>query len=485
MKHRNIIFCGLCLVYGTVLAGSPEPIYMKEMPALAKSSQLSFPKVHRDKLYNGISVLWIQDDKIPAVYGQLRFLAGMRTESVEHMGLSQLTSSMLMEGYGDKTAAQLSQEMDQLGSDLSTAIGDYGISYSFSSLKDSFGETIALLSDLVQHPRWDQGSFDRLHSDQVQNVAYQRTDPDSQAFEILSQELYGKHWQGFFSSGTPASVKNLSLDQVKKYYGDFIRPEQAVLTIVGDLQKEDLLSSLNQSIGSWKVEAKYAMPEIPGLNEIPKFDLQKKVAIYDRPEAVQTVIVMGKPVKGFAKSTYPKARLIDIVIGGSFTSVLNQNLREKHGYTYSARSSSWLHRQAGFWMIQTSVKSDTTGKALEEIYKEFTKIQQKGFSKDQIQKGKKLLQAQLVESVDSFEDLNNQINATDLLGIPTDFYFKVQKKVNRLTPKRVKKVAKQMLDWKDFDIVLVGDRKSIEAQLKDIDPQVISEKPIHTAELRP
>ncbi len=440
--------------------GSPRDEKPQDLPQTAWKP----PEAESFALGNGIKVKLWRKDELPLVSLEL-VMPGATDPEGKHPGLASLTAELMTEGAGDLDALQLTDALQALGADVSAGAGHERTSVSLSVLRRNLPRAIELTSDVLRRPRFDQKEFDRVKDLRLAHLAEEEDDPSTVAGHVAWKLLYG---EGTFASpadGTPESVKALGLEDVKRAHATCFRPEKATILVAGAVSAADLKPLLEKAFGDWKPpatpapgEAKAAFKKYEGL----------KLAIVDRPEAVQTVIRLVAPGVRFADEKRVPLRALNTILGGSFTSRLNANLREAHGYTYGAGSRFSMQRATGSFSASTSVKADVTGAALKELMEELAKIRKGDVTDDEIKKARESLRTDVVSS---FATLHGILGAVDDLvanGVELSTLGADLAALDAVTAAKVNALAKDAIPLEQGVLVLVGDRATILEQIKEL-----------------
>jgi zinc protease len=424
------------------------------------------------KLSNGIQVqLWSRPavkGGLPLAAASIVFLPGGELEPAARAGATSLACEMLSEGTGDMDGSAFAAAMESLGATFGAGAGTESISVSVSGLSRTFDRAVELWARAIGAPRMDASDFDRVKSLQLQNLAQSDEEPNVVAQRATAAMLLGtKNPYGRPLSGTPASIGTLSLDQIRSAHAELLRPEFATLLIAGDLTKDQALELLERTIGAWRADATtrprarttpdYSIPGVSGL----------RIGIVDRPGAVQTVVTFAAPGLTSGDAKRVPFELINTILGGSFTSRLNQNLREDKGYTYGARSAFSFHSNLGWFTARASVRADVTGASIQEFLKEMDRLRAGDITADEATKAFKTLKQDLVRSLGT---LRGVLGAASELVVNGQTWATLSADVSaaeRLRPTDLNPMAVSALP-KDMILVLVGDKQTIVPQLEKI-----------------
>ncbi|MBL8881042.1 MAG: insulinase family protein, partial [Phycisphaerales bacterium] len=331
-----------------------QPVARDTRPAEAMTKAFDPPKPQTFKLSNGAPVmLWSRSD-LPLVSLGLLIQPGGALDAAETAGLSVLATQMIEEGAGERDALAFSEALQQIGASFNAGADRETVQVSLSVLKRNIDPAVGLFADAILRPRMEAREWDRvraIHLDQLQQNADEPRYVANRVGEALlfgDQNAYGRP-----ADGTPDSVAKLSVDQIKQRWAELFQPAGATFIVVGDLTADEARTKLDAAFGKWQGAG--ARSKAVADWSIPKQD-KLRVAIVHRPEAVQTMVRFVMP--GFASRDERRAGLdmLNTIVGGSFTSRLNQNLREDKGYTYGARSSFVREPATGCFVASAAVR---------------------------------------------------------------------------------------------------------------------------------
>ncbi|MEO7327496.1 MAG: pitrilysin family protein, partial [Minicystis sp.] len=379
----------------------------------------------------------------------------------------------LDEGAGSRNAVELSTAITNLGATLSTGAGADGSFVSASCLKKNFKAVFEILSDVVARPRFETKEWERVSELWKNDLKKRAQEPLLVSRVVMRAVLYGSSAPyGRPVDGRVADAKAVKLDEVKSFYAERWRPDQATLVVTGDIAKDELLALIEASLGAWKSPAS-APPELPAAIATvqPK---PPRLVLVDRPDAPQSVIAVVREGVPAADPRAPMLTLVNTALGGSFTSRLNQNLREDHGWTYGARSSFSENRGLGSFSAGAAVVTEATGKAMDELLKELVKMAASGLSDVEMGKVKAQDRADLVQSYESVGECSARLGTLAMLGLAPGFDGAASVARQGAGRDEIAALAARV-DPKRASIVVVGPKATVVPQLEAIglrDPEL-------------
>jgi predicted Zn-dependent peptidase len=435
-------------------------------PALAPTPQLDLPSIQKRALSNGLAVWLVESHEVPIVQVNLVVRAGAADDPAGKFGTASLTAAMLDEGAGARSALELADAVEFLGADLATTSAFDSSAVRLNVPVGRLGDALPLLADVVFRPTFPAMELERLRQERLTALLQARDDPASIAPMAFSRIVFGPmHRYGTGAIGTEATLKILSTGDLAAFHAAYYQPANSVLVVVGDVTPDAALPALERQFGGWKAGAASArrtpVPPAPQLT-------RGQIHIVDKPEAEQSQIRIG--AVGVPRSTpeYFPLLVLNTILGGSFTSRLNQNLREKNGYTYGASSGFDMRLSAGPFVAAAGVQTDKTAEALREFFNELTGIVQP-IGADEIAKAKNYIALGFPAEFESSADLSRRLEELIVYQLPDNYFERYISNVQAVTADAVQKVAKTYVQPSRFAVVVVGDRKTIEPGIRALD----------------
>ncbi len=447
---------------GAVLAGRDEAPAESDLKPFVPTA----PEVFT--LSNGIEVRHWQRSELPLVELSLFLRSGSVLLDGIQAGRCNLAADMLDEGAGDLDALAFSDALDLLGANFSANAGRNTTSVDLSVLKSHFDKALGLYADAVLRPTFDSAEWDRVRSLHLQGLKQAQDRPGSVASLVGMRVFYGDdHPYGRPSEGTVGTVEKLAVEDVKTAWGQLAAPGNATFFIAGDLTRDEAREKLEAAFGGWKDPAGFVAAEKPELGA-PANDKMRLVLV-DKPGAVQTVIRFYMPGPKYSDSRRLHFDLLNTVLGGSFTSRLNQNLRERNGFTYGARSQFVMTPTAGYFSAGSDVGSEVTGAAITEFFNEFNALRSGDVS---VEEAGKTRETNRMDMIQSFQGLGGLIAIAQTLesnGLPFNSLGKDLDTIAVATEADLNGLAPAALPLDKALLVLVGDKATILEQIKDLD----------------
>ena len=418
-------------------------------------------------LSNGVNVQFWQRDELPLV--ELRMVCKPRglINEPRTAGLAYLTSAMMGEGTKSLDSLAFSDAMATLGASFDAYADNESVGIALSVLKRNFDKALALARDAVATPRMEESDWERVKRLHIEELKQDDDEPATVAARVGLRTLFGDESSYAWPlPGTPETVSGLTLENVKAAHASLFSPAGATLLVAGNMTKQELKSSLDRTLGGWTSAGAAAASSAPEPRIPPSSAL--RVVVVDRPEAVQTVIRFVMPGVRFADENRARLRLLNTLLGGSFTSRLNQNLREKNGFTYGARSGFAMRPAVGYFTAGASVKASATGPALKEFLSEFARLRAGDVSDDEVTKARETIRT---DTIQSFQGLGGVLtSAAELVvnGLPFTTVEQDLKLIPSVGARDLNALANRSIPLENGVLVLVGDKTLILDQIKDL-----------------
>jgi predicted Zn-dependent peptidase len=430
-------------------------------PAPGPLPVLTIPPIQPHVLSNGLPVWIVEMHDVPVIDVTVIVKAGGAADPAGRFGLAHYTAAMLDEGAGTRDALALADAIDSLGASLSTAATFDASMVRLHSLVATFDEALPLLADVVLRPTFAETDMDRLRTERLTTLLQIRDNVSQLASAAFSRMLYGgTHRYGTALIGTEAANRALTTAEVRRFHDTHYRPGRAHLLVVGDVSAAALLPKLEQAFGGWQGGQVPAatVPEAP----VPA---ARQIYLIDKPGAAQSQIRVG--TIGVARSTpdYFVLDVLNTVLGGSFTSRLNLNLREEHGYSYGAASGFAMRAAPGPFVAQAGVQADKTAESLVEFFKELDGMSAP-VSSEELSKARNLLALGFPGSFETARQMAGQLADLVIYDLPRSLFEDYMPRIQAVNEADLQRAARQYLPTARFIVVIAGDLATIEGPVR-------------------
>lgn len=416
---------------------------------------------------NGMTVWLLERHTLPVVAMQVVVPgAGSAGDVADKGGLALTTANMLDEGAGTRGPLDIARDIDRLGATLATgAYTEYGFAQ-LTSLKKNLAPAAAILGDVLGKPKFSPVEWKRVHDLWENDLRARQSEPNAVAGVVAARQLFGSDPYGHPVNGTLKSAAKVSLDDVKKFYDQWWHPENATMVVAGDITRAELDPLLDKAFAVWQpARTKTAPAAVPAQKPVAT-EAGRRIVVVDRPDAPQSVISVVRLGVAASSPAAPPLVRVNAALGGSFTSRLNQDLREEHGWSYGARSRFSFTKRPGMFAAEAAVHTEHTGEALKAMLGDIEELAKSGLTEDEVQKTRLLARGELVESFEGVEAAARRLARNAGLGLGPEHEAKASKLLYGATKADLDKLAAEHLDVKNGIVVLVGPRAKLEPQLK-------------------
>jgi len=456
----------------------PEETHTFDKEPLADRSQLPFPdtfpklnlpEVQRAKLDNGIDVVFAERHDVPMINLSLLLGSGHASDPTDKPGLASFTMSMLTEGTKRYDALQLSDKLDELGTSLYTSTGLDSSSVTLSALKSNFSESLDLMIGVINEPTFDETEIDRKKMRWLASIDQSLSTPNGIVSNFIPELMYGEdHPYGKPSSGngTRQSIQWMTRQDMVDYKEATITAVNSTIVVIGDTTLEELLPMLESKFGSWNSEASQATD----MNyEVTVQSNARKIYLFDKPEAMQSLIVAGQLLPANGTDDEVDIDLMNRVIGGSFTSRLNMNLREDKSWSYGVRARLSSRKGPRPMLVYAPVQTDRTVDSIKEIQKEYSEyLSSRPATNAELDPIKQQIILGLNGQFETFGSLLSGVSGIVTFDRGDDYLNAVPEKYNAVTIGQVNAAAKKYMDPETWTWFIVGDLSKIEEDIRNL-----------------
>lgn len=426
-----------------------------------------FPTLQRATLSNGLNVVLAERHTVPLVSFRLILDAGYAADVAFEPGTAFLTLDMLDEGTESRTSLQISEELALLGANLSTFSNVDTSNVFLSALKTRIRESLEIFADVILHPSFPQEEFERLKKQQLARIQREKQTPIQMALRILPRFLYGEeHPYGnpLTGSGTEQSLARISRETLLAFHEAWFRPNNATLAIVGDTTLTELIPLLEELLAEWKPGQ---VPE----KKIDPVEHRSAPVVYlvDRPDSVQSIILAGHIAPPRANPDELAIDALNDILGGTFTSRINMNLREEKAWAYGAQSVLFNARAQRPFFVYAPVQTDRTKESMQEILKELEQIREdRPSTPEELDKVKNNQVLKLPGTWETIGSVLSSVSEIIQYGLPDNYYDLYPEQVRSLDLQAVSRAAQQLIHPGRLVWVVVGDRAKIEPGIREL-----------------
>jgi zinc protease len=447
-----------------VVDRKPGPPMTSEFPDIV------FPQLQRARLSNGIPVIIATRPGVPVARVSLMFDGGFVGDQGRKPGTASFAMSLLDEGAGKLDSLAIADRAERLGAQITSAAGLDTAFAAVSMLTDQADPSLALLADVVRRPRFPEHEIERVRKEWIAGIAREKMSPDSLALRVLPPLLYGAghpYAIPFSGSGTEASVSALTRDDLATYQRDFLRPDNATIIVTGAVTPATILPLLERHFGDWQPPAGASPPR--AAIAAATGSSGTRVYLLDRPGAPQTSILAGQLMPSSFAPDRIELNTANEVLGGTFTSRINMNLREDKHWSYGARSSLMETRGQRPWLLSAPVQTDKTVESIREIRRELVDLlAAKPITADEVDKIRSRDVRALSGQYETNAAVSGAIGDIVRFGRPDDYVRTLQSLLEAQTDAGVRQAAAQAFRPDSLTWIIVGDLSRIEAPIREL-----------------
>jgi len=431
---------------------------LNRAPVNKEVLRVQLPKPSEHKLSNGLTVLVLEQHKLPTVTFELWIRPGAIADPAP--GIAGFAADLLREGTAHRSSAQIAAEVDGIGAsiDSSANFGDSETTITASGLIDSTDKILDLMSDEVLHPAFPASEIEKYKQRQLANLEDEKSRPYFLADQAFRKALYGATNYAVTAPTTEA-INGITSESLAAYHKKYYVPENAVLGVVGDVTTDEILKAVQKYFGGW---AK-GPAAVASLADVPA-PQASRIILVDRPGSVQTNILAGDLTIRRNDPDFFALAVMNRIVGGGPSARLFLNLREEHGYTYGAYSGTYSDLYRGYWVANTEVRTPVTDGSMHELFNEFNRIRNEAVASEELEENKRSLVARFALSLENPEALIGDALTVHHFGLPADYWDKYPEHIAAVNAGAVQAAAKKYVDLAHLQIICVGDAK----QIKDV-----------------
>jgi len=475
------------LLVATAISLALQPAFAQvetTPPPPAAPRQLHIPKPVEKTLANGLRVIVIEKKGVPLVAARLLIRNGGEADPANLPGLADTTASLLTKGTTTRSAEQIARGVEALGATLNTGAAWDNSSADLDVLSSKLPQAMAFMADVVRHPTFKQDEIDRLRQQNIDALSVAMKQPGRLASFVAAHVIFGTGPYGHNLGGTPESLARIKRDDIVAFHRDYYRPDNAILVIGGDITPAKAFAAAQELFGEWKAATGSHLVQPAAAKDFPA----PHVVIVDMPAAGQAAVVVGRPGLRRNDSAYHLSLVTNSVLGGGYSSRLNEEIRIKRGLSYGAGSSFDLRRDVGPFTASAQTKNESAGEVAGLIIDEMNKLGATLVAEDELGPRKAVLIGGFGQQLETNAGIIGRIGTLALYGLSLDEINRYISGVQSVGSSDVQKFAAAHLAGNDASIVIVGDSKKflpgLQQRFKNVEVIPIDELDVSSATLR-
>ena len=421
---------------------------------------LNIPTPTDKTLANGLRVIVIPKSGVPLVAARLLVKTGGEADPADKAGLADMTASLLTKGTTTKSAEEIARGVEALGASIESGAGWDNSYVAISSLANNFGEAMTYVADVARNPVFAKDEVDRLREQNVDALRVALKDPAQLARFVASRVVFGGGPYGHNLGGTPKSLEGIKSEDAAAFHAKWYRPDNAIFVVAGTITPDAAMAIAEKSFGDWKASGE--MP--PRAGEGAGATQKPRVVVIDMPDAGQAAVMVTR--RGLARTdpAYITSQVANAVLGGGYSSRLNEEIRIKRGLSYGAGSSFDFRREAGPFFATAQTKNESAGEVASIINEQLSSMTSTSVAESELTPRKAVLLGNFGRALETEAGLVSRVGALALYGLPLGDLSHYISDVQGVTSAQVKEFATG--HFPDESVVIVGDVKKFGDEFK-------------------
>ena len=451
----------------TIALVTPAPEGQRiQPPAPAAPIRANLPQPVETRLANGLRVITVERHDLPIATAYLVSTGGQALDPANRSGVSSLAATLMTKGTATRSATQIARQVESLGGSIGTDAAYGGASVDVTVKSDQLAPAMTILADVATHPAFAPEELERARAQQIDAVTVAFKNPSQLAALVADRAAFGSATFGAPGGGTPTSLKAITRADVTAAYARTWRPDRAALILVGDVTPAQAKSLAESQFGSWRASAAG-----PGVATPVATPPAPRTIVVDMPGAGQAGVVVERPAIARSDARYYPFAVANTVLGGGFSSRLNQEIRIKRGLAYGASSGVDAAREIGSVAARTQTKNQTAAEVVTLMTAEMARLGAAPVPEAELATRKAVLVGNFGRTVETTGGIADILGEYVLDGVPLGELQSYMAKVEAVTPAAAQSAAAALLDPKAASIAVVGDAKQFIAPLKTARPE--------------
>ncbi|MFH1892194.1 MAG: pitrilysin family protein [Candidatus Zixiibacteriota bacterium] len=456
----RIVPQGMLVASDNVIDRSTKPTEMPE-------PSFSPPEIQQATLTNGLRILLVEDHKLPLIQMNLVLKSGWSADAAGKFGAAALTADMLNEGTKSRVALEIADEAKKLGAILTTGSYFDGSNVNLNSLTKNIDPSLELMADIALNPTFPEEELERLRKTYLGQIAQEGKQPFTAALKSFAEALYGKdhaYSQSYTGYGNEESINALTRADLVDYYKANYFPNNAAITIAGDITLAEARKKIERVFGKWE-QGTVIVHELTA----PPTPTEPVIYVIDKQNAEQSAIIAGNVAMARTDPDYLAFQVMNQALGGQFVSRINMNLREDKGYTYGAGSFVRAGRYDAPFITYAPVHTEFTKESVVEIVSELRGVSQDHpLTAEELEFAKSSLIKGFPQGFQTYGGIAGGLNTLVLYDLPLDGWSTYVDRVAAVDEATASRVASKFIRPESLVIIVVGDRVRIEEDLKNL-----------------
>ncbi|MET0387334.1 MAG: pitrilysin family protein [Polyangiales bacterium] len=456
--------------------GPPPDAFREQAPTADAPLVLVAPRVAEHRLENGLRVLLVERHELPLVAVQLVITQGAGDVPAARPGLLSFLGDTLEQGTTRRTALEVNDAYDAIGAEHEAWFDWDAGGVRVKVLSSQLEAALEIMSDVALHASFPEAEVARVRSRRVASLQADKSKPVVAARNAAAAAVFGRqHVYGHNLEGEVSDNQKIKRADLVKAYASLFSPRQAALVVVGDVTADLVLPKLAAAFGSWQA------PRTAAARQPPPSTMRAanapRIVFVDKP-GTQSQVQLAR--QGVPRSTADRDRLqvMNTIFGGMFSSRINLNLREKHAYTYGARSELTLRHGAGPFVVAASIAADKTVPAIREVFTELEALRREGPSPAELALAKESMRLAMPARFQTVSDVATAVAELAIYDLPLDEYQTRPQRLDAVTAADVQRVAADLLASDAMTVIVVGDKTKLAQDLGALQLGALEERDV-------
>lgn len=417
----------------------------------AQAQEFKLPPYQKVQLPNGLTLYLMEQHEVPLISVSAVMPAGTIYESGKP-GLASVTADALMFGAGKRSKQEIEETLDFMGASVNTWADKETANLQSSFAKKDADLVLGIIKDMLVNPQFNAEEVQKLQSRLLVQYDQAKESPRNVISSYYENFVFDSHLYGRSSRGTKEGLKSIAASDIKDFYQKNYQPGAAAMAIVGDFRAADMKKKVQALFKDWKGKGDASRLQV---TQLPQQN-QSRVLLVNKPDARETTFYIGGPGVARNNPDWVAIQVVNTILGGRFTSWLNDELRVNSGLTYGARSTFDSYRQGGTFVISTFTKNESTEEAIDLALKTYNKLQTSGIDAETLESAKNYVKGQFPPRYETAGSLANLLTNMYWYGFDESFINTFQQKVGQLDVARANAIAKQYFPSQNLQFVLIG-----------------------------
>jgi predicted Zn-dependent peptidase len=447
---------------------APEAAPEREAPPpSATPREVSFPPIARSSLDNGLELNTVALPQLPLVYATLIIKHGSADDPDKLPGVAQLTGSMLKEGTRRRSSAALAEAIEFLGASITVHTDEDATYLHARAVKQHFDEVLGLLAEVATRPSFRTEELGKLKKRELARLALARKNPRFLARREFRKALYGDHPYSRVDT-TPAVVQRVKQSDLKNWHRAHFVPNDAVLVVAGDVSAEGVAKTAGKAFARWKPRKVSPKPR-----PAPPAPKPRHVILVDRPESVQSVILIGNRAIARKHPDWIPFNVANQVLGGSAASRLFMDLREKRSLTYGAYSDVGEQVDVAPFVATAAVRNEVTAEAMSAFVEHLDRIVREPAPAQELADAQRFLADRFPLRIDTAGKIANLVAELRVYDLPDDYWDRFRGRIREVTAAQALTAAQAHIHPNESVIIVVGKAADVKPALETYGPVTV------------